>query len=376
MGQERRAFPRRPFVPPVQAYENGARFACKPVDLSLGGAFLRTRSIETFRADELISVVFAADAGWSEPIYLFARVVRLQADPPGLGLSWERAVTAGDAAYLARFLNATLGLKTQVATEHTQTLTGRFRSVFPFDLVHRAGEQHRRKTAERLAAEDAARVAAATPAPAPVPAPVAAPVPKAATKVESALSKAARAAAAAESSDPLTERIRVPSTSSGSPRATRSIVSRLADSRGVARHGVGASNPFEERTPSGLGPGVLTDEIRAVDQAVPTTITATLEIDGKAYPATISLLGSSRLTVVAVSAPSHVPGRLRLATDLPVPDGPRPIIADCAVHGFAREAEGTVYDLAIDVLDEDGDPGVLLRYVKFLYFQAIASGDA
>jgi hypothetical protein len=373
MGQERRAFPRRPFVPPVQAYENGARFACKPVDLSLGGAFLRTRSVESFRTDELISVVFAADAGWSEPIYLFARVVRLQADPPGLGLSWERAVTAGDAAYLARFLNATLGLKTQVATEHTQTLTGRFRSVFPFDLVHRAGEQHRRKAAERLAAEDAARVAAVAPAPAPV----ATPVPKAAAKVESALSKAARAAAASESADPLTERVRVPSPSTaGSPRATRSIVSRLADSRGVARHGVGASNPFEERTPSGLGTGVLTDEIRAVDQAVPTTITATLEIDGKAYPATISSLGSSRLTVVAVSAPSHVPGRLRLATDLPVPDGPRPIIADCAVHGFQREAEGTVYDLAIDALDEDGDPGVLLRYVKFLYFQAIASGDA
>ena len=361
-GLERRAFPRRPFEQPVQAYENGARFPCKPVDLSLGGAFLRTRDLERFRTGELVSVVFAREAGWAEPVYLFARIVRRQENPLGIGLAWERAVTSGDTAYLADFLHATLGLKTDVAARHAQAVTGRFHSVFSFDLVHRAGEAHRRKAADRQAAEEAqaAREAAAAMVAAPASASAAPPAPPEPTVAP--------------------ERVPTPPpasrTAAERPRATRSIVSRLAESRGVSRRSGDPSNPFDERTPSGQSVGVLTDEIRATDQPVPASLAAALEIDGRVYPATIATLGSSRLTVVAVTAPAHVPGRLRLSTDLPAGDASSRVVADCEVHGFSREVEGTVYHLAVNALDEGDDPGVLLRYVKFLYFQALAGPDA
>jgi hypothetical protein len=65
-----------------------------------------------------------------------------------------------------------------------------------------------------------------------------------------------------------------------------------------------------------------------------------------------------------------------LAADLPAQEGSRPIVAECAVHGFKRDGERTTYNLAIDELDEDGDPGVLARYVKWIYFEALAGKDA
>lgn len=351
--QERRAFPRSPFDLPAQAYENGARFACKPVDLSLGGAFLRLRELASFRVGALVSVVFAHDSGWEPPIYLFARIVRLQPTPAGLGLSWERAVSTGDPAYLASFLHRVLGLKSSVAESHAQPASGRFRSVFSFDLVHRSAEQHRRKLVERATPVAPAPAPAPSP-PRPVEASAPAPAPTAAKKP-------------AERS-----------------RATRSIVSRLADSRartaGLDRVGkagldhAGALNPFDERTPT-PHEGVITGEVRANEQPVPTRVDALLEIDGATYPATISQLGSTRLTVVAVTAPAHVPSHVRLAADLPSQEGPRPIVAECAVHGFERDGERTTYSLAIDELDEDGDPGVLARYVKWIYFEALAGKD-
>ncbi len=356
--QERRAFPRSPFDLPAQAYENGARFACKPVDLSLGGAFLRTRDLASFQPGALVSVVFSQDSGWEQPVYLFARIVRCQPAPTGLGLAWERAVSTGDAAYLASFLHRVLGLKTSVAESHARSAAGRFRSVFSFDLVQRSAEQHWRKLAEHEASREAAEVSAAADvvavgpaAPAPV-----APPPQEATTPASA---------------PTT-----PKTPAGRSRATRSIVSRLADSRArtAGLDHAGTLNPFDERTPT-PHEGVITGEVRANEQPVPTRVDALLEIDGATYPATISRLGSTRLTVVAVTAPAHVPSHVRLAADLPAQEGPRPIVADCAVHGFERDGERTIYSLAIDDLDEDGDPGVLARYVKWLYFEALAGKE-
>lgn len=378
---ERRAFPRRAFEKTAQAYESGARLACRPIDVSLGGAFLRVRDAERFKLGDMISVVFGPESGWASAIYVFGRVVRLQGEPSGVALAWERAVTTGEKAYLASFLNKVLGLKSQVAESHAQGATGRFRSVFSFDVVQRAGEHHRRKLASQAAEAVQASLAAPpvqTPPPVEVPSALAAvEVKKPARPVSDGPRESRPSALPAMSGHPeLTPGSLVARKPGG--LHTRSIVSRLADSR--ARAGLydpgTLRDPFDERTPTPHEVGALTSELRATDQPIPTRISATLEVDGASYPATISLLGTTRLTVVAVNAPAHVPSHLRLAADLPVAEGPRPIVADCAVHGFQRDQDGTTFDLAIDVLDEADDPGVLTRYLKWLYFQALAGTES
>lgn len=377
---ERRAFPRRPFDKAAQAYEDGTRVTCKPMDLSLGGAFLRVRDAERFSPGSTISVVFGQEAGWPSAIYLFGSVVRLQGDPSGIGLAWERAVTTGDTAYLASFLNKVLGLKAQVATAHAQVAAGRFRSVFSFELVHRAGEHHRHKLAEQAALAEQATQAAQAAALAPPQAPPIAPpeVARPGRPDREGPRESRPSALPAMMGHPELTPGSLISRRGSSPLHTRSIVSRLADSRArSALYDPGTLlNPFDERTPTPHDVGSLTSEVRATDHPIATRIAATLEVDGTIYPAMISLLGTSRLTVVAVDAPAHVPSHLLLKADLPVQEGPRPIVADCAVHGFLRDLDGTTFNLAIDVLDEDGDPGVLTRYLKWLYFQSLASTES
>lgn len=141
---ERRIFPRRPFAAAIFTYENGARFAATPVDLSLGGAFLATEAVERINLGDLVSVVFGPEAKVQPPVFLFARVVRRQrGSGKGVGIEWIKAVSTGAAEHLAAFLERTFGIKAAAAERQIEAGEGRFRCLFSFQPILDAGRRHR-----------------------------------------------------------------------------------------------------------------------------------------------------------------------------------------------------------------------------------------
>jgi hypothetical protein len=113
--QDRRRFPRRPLAENILGYLDGTRFDIQSSNISVGGMFLRTHPGEVFPMGTRLALVFNRLEGPERRVLLVAQVVRRQEEPePGVGLAWEKAVTAGAPAELTQVLERVIGARAEV----------------------------------------------------------------------------------------------------------------------------------------------------------------------------------------------------------------------------------------------------------------------
>ena len=94
----------------VACYVDGQRVQAQCVNISAGGIYLRTASVDTLPLDSTVGVTFRGidESVSRHPIFLFGRAMNYREAPtPGVGLSWEKAVTAATADELVGFLKET-----------------------------------------------------------------------------------------------------------------------------------------------------------------------------------------------------------------------------------------------------------------------------
>ena len=107
---DRRGTPRRPFSDELYCYISGLRCDADCVNISAGGAFLRTEA--TVPKGTVVAVVFKRQPEVEHSVYLMGAVAREQRGPQtGLGIRWQSAVSTGPPEELARFLNGLLGFE-------------------------------------------------------------------------------------------------------------------------------------------------------------------------------------------------------------------------------------------------------------------------
>jgi len=304
---ERRIFPRRPFTAAIFTYENGARFAAQPVDLSLGGAYLATEAVERISVGDLVSVVFGPEAKVQPPVYLFARVVRRQRGAnKGVGVLWVKAVSEGPSAHLAAFLERLFGIKASAAERQIEPGGRRFRSLFSFEPIQDAGQRHRETMDALLSPRD---------------------VPKQAVQS-------------------------VPSGAAGPAPAHLEIVPGEAatDTRGVITAEMTMGN---ERAPVDLEATLRLDDViydvRLVEIGISSVEIVTADPvreSPRPVQVTFEVPGRDRSVGVAIEGPIT---RLR------------PILG---THGASL-------DVAVKLLDEGSSPGVWVRFAKWCYFTSL-----
>jgi hypothetical protein len=132
-GQDRRVHPRRSLEENVYGYVDGRRIDARTADISAGGAFLASRQAASVPKGALLGVVFQDESSVRHRIFLFGRVVRHEDFPrPGIGLCFERAVTAGPRTELVAFLVNVVGVTRTLAELNTGDDEGGNRRVFVF----------------------------------------------------------------------------------------------------------------------------------------------------------------------------------------------------------------------------------------------------
>lgn len=137
---EKRRFPRIELKKSVCCYAKGKMLQAVAEDLSPGGLFLSLNPLEDrIPLDTLVSLLFREHDGDEVVTFLFARVVRHQNLPVnGIGLRWEKAVSSGTPAQLARFLKSLLKLNEHQLKWVRPDPSGGKKTLFDFQSVHGA----------------------------------------------------------------------------------------------------------------------------------------------------------------------------------------------------------------------------------------------
>jgi hypothetical protein len=131
---ERRTFSRWMLNRTVNCYLDGARTDGTGIDISQGGLFLATEEHDRPPIGSTVAIAFPT-GGEEYPVFLFAAVVRHQDAPnAGVGLKWERAVTAGSRAALVDFLDRTFAIKDPFIYDKPDRIhTSRY--VYSFEML-------------------------------------------------------------------------------------------------------------------------------------------------------------------------------------------------------------------------------------------------
>jgi hypothetical protein len=349
---DRRAFPRRPLAEDVQCYIDGVRFDARTLDLSAGGAFIRTNRWRSVSTGALVGLVFPRNRLSPQTIFLFGRVVRVQdRGVEGLALAWEKGVTVAPAAELARFLNATFGIEDPVIGTEVSGPRGEVRTVFLFSSLPRFP-----------AAQDVDEAPPALPPEAP---------------------PAAPAEVVVELADPFD----ASAMGAGGLQVSAADLEGLdlqviaLDSDGIHRREVPAEAPRSptpvpapapERTGATRRGPVSTMVAR--DAELPVALAGVLEAGSDRLAVEVVRLGLEGARVRTAFAPIDPSAGVVLRFEIPARRGPVSMACLCREARTDLGPDGTApgLQLRFEGLDEGGSPGVLERYLKFLQFQDLA----
>jgi hypothetical protein len=130
---DRRYYPRRTFHDAAQAFHDGHHVEGIPDDISVGGMLLRTPGVVDVPLGETLGVLLDEHAGFTPPLFLFARVARvLRGDEPGLGLRWERAGSTGTPDELANALELLFAIPASSFLPSVASSSGRLQTTYVF----------------------------------------------------------------------------------------------------------------------------------------------------------------------------------------------------------------------------------------------------
>jgi len=323
-GSERRLFPRRPLDEEFYCYlPNGERFDAISLDISAGGIFLATK--DDIAVETAITLVFKERPGVSQPVYLFGRVVRLKATEPnlGIGIEWERAVTAGAQEELASFLDDVLLIGNANVQLMENLETGLRQSFYAFPRY--------------------------------------------------AVSSGDELAEYEEMEDDDTEEIHPASTSRRERLKAGSTATGRAAGRSFSPPPGEAAGAGFTRSPED---GALTMQLSAGHLAMPTNLPAVALFGGEESPAKIAVLGQRAMSVDVFRAVRKSPENMRVKFELRVRGGMAGVECRCKVvaMGSSRTVGKTSFDLQVVGVDEGGSPGVLRSYIRWLSLRRMSGG--
>jgi len=141
--------------------------------------------------------------------------------------------------------------------------------------------------------------------------------------------------------------------------------------------GVGSSAILraDRRTGAAAAPGPLTTRISTRASHAQADFPAELDIGGKRCTGKVLSLGKNGMVVEAPFSPARTHAEVRVEFHVLTRGGRSPIVCSCRVERStpARNGTGMALDLTIESVDEGGEPGLLLRYVRWLHFNALAT---
>lgn len=323
---DRRAFPRRPFERAVYTYESGARFEAVPCDISLGGASFRTAAAARLREGDLLSVVLGEATEGGPGVFLIAQVVRRIRGPhPGVGVRWERAVTTGDAAYLAEFLHGIFGVRAQAIKARVEPTRGRFRSLFSFEGLREATAPRRQLSSQ--GPDEGADVAPTSP-------------------------REAR------------------------PERLTLQVRQVEVAEAPALGHLTAALPPSDAKGRPLGPGLVTCEVAGGAVRAAVRLPATLRAERLLLQATVIELGVRDLVVAVEDLSGVVPERLRVLFSVPTQGYAAEVRCDVRLRSISVGAGASRLALAIEAMDEGALPGSLAAFVKWAHHTDMSAAGA
>lgn len=130
---DRRYYPRRTFHDAAQAFHDGHHVEGIPDDISVGGMLLHTPGVVDVPLGETLGVLLDEHAGFTPPLFLFARVARVRRGvEPGLGLRWEHAGSTGTPDDLANALELLFAIPASTFLPAITSATGRLRTTYAF----------------------------------------------------------------------------------------------------------------------------------------------------------------------------------------------------------------------------------------------------
>ncbi len=372
-------------------YIDGIRFDSASVNISQGGAFLRTK--DPIPTDSVVVAVPRQQYLKDYPVMLVGKVLRRQKNSDqGLGLEWMRCVTTSGFRRLWQFIENFPELWETIPPMPPQDylrqpcvgfdfLTGQFFLPKGRSVSKPNGQKNpARPTAELR--PPAPTPAAAEPASAPVnePADSATTVPVGEARVDP--NYAGRSASAGGH-----EMTTVYSSSQSHPpevvmpMATTEFNIRLRETKAqeptpIPMPGPETSerleNPPEYRRTKSSG--AITQSIEKRKEEFATNIPVSIELAERTYVARIRMLSLD--SVFVISFDHELFEAEQMEVKLPVSLHQRTFLINlkCEVlrTGQHVEAGGPGIHLGIKTVEQPGRPGIFERYVKFLYYQNVS----
>jgi hypothetical protein len=393
-------------------YIDGQRFDSASVNISGGGAFLKTRdSIPP----ETVVVVVPKDHHIKQfPVMLVGKVLRRQEDAQGLGITWLRCVTRAGIRRLWQFIEAYPELWETIPPLPPREILAN--PCIGFDFITNQfftpkgsggapanggnGPARNRKPApknlpggrEPSDKTRPIRVIKETSAPAKEAIPVEpAPLPEdhgADERPDPHIARLAAAKAAGE----LPTVAREPSTTAygrvitGGPEVIipMSRVEVMAEAERLTRPKEPTPPPFpnEEsrqrlenplRLRKDRQPGALTQMIRKQEEEVPANIPVIFSYSGKDYEGTVRMISLNTLFVLTFDVVEEENAKVEVKLPVPLHSGSYPVSLSCRVLRSGKHVEvgGIGVHLNILAAYQGARPGVFERYVKYLYYQAV-----
>ena len=308
---DRRAAVRRPYVGKLHCYVEGVSRVAACRDISAGGALIDTTDDPP--VGTRIAVVFSSQPGLEHPTYLLGVVVRrVPGAVPGVGVTWEKAVSMGTPLQLARFVLGLLGVRPLNIRRELVQPSGAQRAVFDFAEL------------------DQAALRAAVP----------------------------EAADAVRPEEPLPVHVEV-RRSGADPAVAEVPVPRAVPASAVS--------PAHE-------PGTITRRLGDSGLRVPTSVRAVVTCHGRRAEGRITHLGTTGFFVQLATVNATRGDEIKVVFGIGTRHGEVPVKCKCRVVAVDDGAVSGVCGLDVEIaqLDEGTEPGLLRDFVRWLYFRFVA----
>ena len=407
-GNERRQHQRIDKQVEFFCYIDGHRFDSASVNLSAGGAFLRTE--DRIREGAMLMIVPKKEARAEFPVALFGKVARRIAGPEGgMGIEWLNCVTRKGIRYIYQFLQKYPDLcadqlpapSPEVGASPLVGYSYIKREFYVPDMTKPvAAESRKRPGARRKPAVDA-RPQPPKPAQAdpdarfvdhirehpddftitrdpdePPPIPVAA---QTAQETEAEIRRrfAGRKPGATGKFD---SSVIAPEHAAESPWGSKSAASPPAQppAAPVARPVKPAEPaPPPEPAPAKPDAGPITVDLGGGMMQVPVEIDVRFKAPGMAFEGTIRMLSMDTLFIACPDKQLAEIGTNKVEITLAIPLHHETVKVKlvCSVVGLGRDPETQLDGLALNVLgvEQHKKPGVFERYVKYLYYHTMVN---
>jgi hypothetical protein len=360
-------------------YIDGQRFDSASVNISSGGAFLKTPDL--IPPDSVVVVVPKQQFLTEFPVMLVGKVLRRD-ESKGLGITWLRCVTRSGLRRLWQFIETFPELWETIPPLPSRDIAGQ--ACIGYDFGSRqfflpkgeggtGGSPKGRSSARKRPAQPA-RPAAAV-ATAPIAAPVSAtvhqtPVPVSEPRVDpsfagKATSQHHSTTVYARSTSHAPEVVRPRSAATAVREPTPPPVVPTPEASARVEH----PSPYRRTSSS----GAITQVIQKQEEEFPANISVICQVGNDKYEARARMISLNTLFILSFDQELFDVEKMDVHMPVTLHDRTYPVTLSCHVlrTGQHVDAGGPGIHMRISAVFQPQRPGIFERYVKFLYYQNV-----